>query len=941
MKGQLVNKRKHERQPTEIEAVYSVNGNAVYTGTIKDFSQGGVFLQYIDPSQYMFLKRNGIHVGDTVEVVVSHQSNEIIIKGKVARYNDMGLGIQYLERHVQIFQFLEGVNSDQQRTVTSVRKQFIGTQKSIPLNTKEAIVNSLYNLGLTFIDENFNEFFDSLDETLIVEADHQKTDEEQHPFFDAVALLRQHRKSIVENIKDELKIVLDEAAIGKIADQPAKKDHPDFSVSKLSLVEKEDFEDWLMVRVVVSRADLQFKEPLTELQIRLDAAFPVYGDGDTQNPFSPSSICRSFHHYIRHLRFEQKIERILFKVFQDRVIDRLGRFYGKLNQVLVENGVLPDIDTRKYLATEAAKKLKSAGATLQAPNMPGELPQEKPPTTLKTGVSSGSAHNMTVNNSQNINSNGASESNAGSLSRLQENLSKAQSAYSTVSKLLKLQQPASRAGANAGAISVQTEGKSQTLPVIPPANPENNNVSEMQSLVGITAEIQELQKKIAQSSLQFTGEETLLHFITNNIESKASIGNRERESIDVLDTLFSNIVDNERIAPQLKSVLRQIEVPMLNVMLNDASLFQVEHHPARKLINSLALLSDKDSVNLQRNAKAVEDTVQSLLANYEGDLSAFENAQQQIAKDIERENRAIQRNLERVAEACRGQERISIANAKIDAEINNRFAQQRLPLAVVNLLDAGWRELMRLCLFREGEGSRAWLTSLLVLDQLKCRLSPGEYDSEKIIFKKDELVKLIEKGLAKIPQTKFNQADTVSEIDRLIHADTIDENELVIFQPKSQTESEPLHLMAGVSEKSIQRWLKRVRKLKQGQWLEFDALSKDSHLYQLAWIGDSPERYVFVNHHGMKVADLPLAEVVLKLKKGEIRTIGYKAANAGTDHPSQVSDYIKQAETAYAFFFGQDVCYHRLMCRICHVGKQSDKNCQRIKSVYFFDPAER
>ena len=301
-------KRKYERVPAEIETVYSVKSGHVHTGMIKDYSQGGMYLQFADPSQYVQLKRSEIHLGDTIEAVISLQGNETTIKGKIAHYSDIGLGIQFVERHMQLYAVLDALNQQQEAAVTSARKQFIHKQKKVSHSTKEIILKAFLNLGREFIDENFNEFFDVLDEVLLEEADKQKSDEMQHPFFDAMALLRKHRKNIIGSIADELKIVLDQVAVGKEQDEPSKKINPEIAVNQLSLVEKEDFEDWLIVRVVVSRADLQFKEPLLELQLRLDAAFPVKADTTTQNPFSPSSVCRSLHRCIRHLRFDQKIE---------------------------------------------------------------------------------------------------------------------------------------------------------------------------------------------------------------------------------------------------------------------------------------------------------------------------------------------------------------------------------------------------------------------------------------------------------------------------------------------------------------------------------------------------------------------------------------------------------------------------------------------------------
>lgn len=886
-----MDKRRHERQPSEIETVYSVRAGSVHTGMIKDFSKGGIFLQYADSSQYLQLKQAAIHLGDTIEAVVSHQEDEITIKGKVAHYNDVGIGVQFTERHMQIYQTLEIINNDQEAAVNSARKEFINKQRRIPHKAKEAILKSFNSLGQEFIQENFNEFFDALDEVLLEEADKQKSDEQQHPYFDAMALLRKHRSNIIESIEDELKVVLDQVATGKEQDEPSKKINPEISVSQLSLVEKEDFEDWLIVRVVVSRADLQFKEPLLELQLRMEAAFPVMNGGNTQNPFSPSSVCRSLHRCIRHLRFEQKIERVIFRVFQERVVDRLGRFYNQLNKVLKENGVLPDIDVHSYLATEAYKKRKAAGDTLAADAAPtppnNEAVANKKP---KSPQGFGGLPLPEVDEGDNEPVNRPVQappvsSETVNISRLQESLAKARTAYSTASRLLRLHNRISKVERPATGDAVKVADVRNVAAQQVPLEGGMANTDPT-----IVDTISDIQAKLASEQVEYDGEQPLLEFVEQSLGEESSVTGSEREAIEMLDQLFVNIVDTPRVAPQLKGVLRRLSVPVLKVMLRDPTLFQAEKHPARKLINSLALLADKDSVNLSNNIKAVERTVNEVLENYENDISAFEVAQKSISHEIEREQRVIQRNLERVTEACRGQEKINNANQRIEREINMRLENQRIPLAVENLLTAGWRELMRLCLFREGEDSRAWATTLLVLDQLVLRLSPGKFDIEKITFSEDELLKLIKKGVSKIPQTRLKQSDVINELDRLLHADHIDESELITYRPRSVKDETSVDIMkrlgADASEQSLQRWIKRVEELKEGQWLEFDALSEYSYLYQLAWISENATRYVFVNHHGMKVSDLQKAEVAFKLKKGEIRVLndeGFSAVDRGLD----------------------------------------------------------
>ncbi|HVL02106.1 MAG TPA: DUF1631 family protein, partial [Dongiaceae bacterium] len=145
----------------------------------------------------------------------------------------------------------------------------------------------------------------------------------------------------------------------------------------LSLVEKSDFEDWLIVRVVVSRAELQLRDPLIELQLRLDAAFGKEDGKRLVNPYGPSAIAQAYHGAIHGNKMTSALERLVFKVLQDIVLGNLSRLYKSLNATFVKFGVLPDVDVTRYLAAEAMKKHKSAQPVAPKPAAPAPAPETK------------------------------------------------------------------------------------------------------------------------------------------------------------------------------------------------------------------------------------------------------------------------------------------------------------------------------------------------------------------------------------------------------------------------------------------------------------------------------------------------------------------------------------------------------------------------------------
>ena len=171
-------------------------------------------------------------------------------------------------------------------------------------------------------------------------------------------------------------------------------------------------------------------------------------------------------------------------------------------------------------------------------------------------------------------------------------------------------------------------------------------------------------------------------------------------------------------------------------------------------------------------------------------------------------------------------------------------------------------------------GSRAWDMTLIVIDQLLLRLMPGAYDEDKVIFKSEELVKLIKKGLSKVDKGGLNPGWVISEIDNLLHGDISEKPPVSSYISSQGTEDNQTQRLEKLGvpqdDKSVHRWMKRAKNLKEGQWLEFDVNSQKTVLNQLAWVSEQSDRFVFVNHHGMKVHDISLEELALKLKTGDV-----------------------------------------------------------------------
>jgi hypothetical protein len=93
----------------------------------------------------------------------------------------------------------------------------------------------------------------------------------------------------------------------------------------------------------------------------------------------------------------------------------------------------------------------------------------------------------------------------------------------------------------------------------------------------------------------------------------------ERLTIDVVAMMFDHILADSRLLPVIKAQLGRLQIPVLRVALNDATLFSSRSHPTRKLINRIASYSSgfdsAENERFKRFVGAVGQSVETIISS--------------------------------------------------------------------------------------------------------------------------------------------------------------------------------------------------------------------------------------------------------------------------------------------------------------------------------------
>ncbi|SFL85577.1 DUF1631 family protein [Marinobacter zhejiangensis] len=690
-----------------------------------------------------------------------------------------------------------------------------------PNERVQFILHQCARAVVQYIEPLMDACFPSMLSALEKAAQHASSDRQANDYMDATGVLAARRKIIWHHMQQSLQSPL----------KPVPQGPPG---AELSLVDKGEFEDWLTLRVMVTKADTLYRGELLQLKLRLDR-LSVSNDTGHQNPLGPALICEAFHAGLALMKASRAVEKVCLKAFEATVLNHLAPLYEELNQILIRHGVLPDLDLSKYLSERRSTRSepdprKPAKAIAEPAPPVAEPPQAKsaePAQKEPVGAMVG----------------GASRSEG--IRGFQAHTQAAQSAFATVRNLL-----------STLSTSRLAYGDLEPVRFAPNARPLSAGEYQRQ--------LQQLQvaEPVAGEAAASLRERVIGHVRESG---DTRLDNDQQEVLDVVDRFFGSVVESPRLSQSAQQQLRQLEVPVLKVVMRDPSFFEDTSSPVRGVIDRLAQLSVKGGRVNPVTQRRVSELVQRIVNEFEQDTGIFEQAVQELDGLIERQNLVYRRNVERVTAAAEGGQKVADSKTAVAAALDQRLSGRQVPKVVLSLLNGGWRDLLSLTWIRQGEDSQLWQDYLSVIDSL---LAFGEDPDSAINL--PELLRVIQDGLASISSNHMPPSQIREQLKQfLVRAPGAVTAEFVDVAP----ERTPKPAVGDASEReqrSLQRWISRAQQLRTGDWLR-DQDNPDSVQYiRLVWIARGFSRFVFVNHQGMRVVELELADLARQMKRGVI-----------------------------------------------------------------------
>jgi diguanylate cyclase (GGDEF)-like protein len=345
-----------------------------------------------------------------------------------------------------------------------------------------------------------------------------------------------------------------------------------------------------------------------------------------------------------------------------------------------------------------------------------------------------------------------------------------------------------------------------------------------------------------------------------------AVGQHE-QSVGTLEALFDAILSEQALSPGLKPYFRQLQVPLLQAAAAaDPTLLLADVHPARETLNLLdhlaIAINPKGDLENQALRESLDGIIQRISREAGRNPAVFAEVNEQLARMTASLLRAKSLRMERVREACEGNQRIEHARQRTAQEVDSRLAGKRVPTIVPELLDGGWRQLLVLTFLRQGAESEDWRQQLSVLDRLLNWLSSGEESVQPSIADVHELIDFVDTQLVTVSPDQTVHNRIVDELTALLLGVGIPRQKrpprlIVMSAAQAYEDASPLD-QAGRAQ---------LERFRVGDWFHFSSGPGVWQPLRLTWIGERPERYVFVNRKGGKEMELGPEELIRQLNE--------------------------------------------------------------------------
>lgn len=647
----------------------------------------------------------------------------------------------------------------------------------------------------------------------------------------------------------------------------AKDEEDETAYEKLSLVDHDYLEAILAMEGMVTHVRNSDRPEYVRLTTRLDSLFPNTTIDETNNPLDPEQIGDCFNEAVRPLGLKAHYLLTIYREFNKTAFHNMESVLAEANEVLIEIGVMPNLDMRAK-NRELAKQKRDAERSIDdsQPRVVADRSRGKTEITRKIQETVESAK---------------PDENQAELFSMMQTLVRGLADQQKNQSALPVNMP------------VTTSHQSADLQA------ENENLKQQQAQ--LMSVLNNLQSRLNLGDTSITspdnngsGDSSIGESISQTLEQSSSSGDidaidvQSSDVINLVTLLYKEIWNDDSLPLVMKELVGRTQISIMKMALTDTDFFDDEQHPGRVILNEFAMAgiawTETETLESDPVFSKVRELVERLLAEETADKNFVQgliNELREIKNDFSPIDAALE---QRIRETNDPSERPEDVHEFVRQKIRERVLRDDLDPSIQNLLDTHFHNFLVQLIMKEGPGGSSWKPVMSTIDVLLWTVKADKLPGDKSRFEKinprllDNVEKALEIGgaskskrkkilrqLKQVQQYSFHMAE-ISGADRLRSVGGAADNGSADVEPRRERNGPP----------SLPRddpYLRRIDKLPIGTWFEFKGAAGVPVRCTLASKIDSIDKLFFVNSKGEKAVELTRMRLAQELKAGSVKIL--------------------------------------------------------------------
>jgi diguanylate cyclase (GGDEF)-like protein len=823
---------------------------------IRDFCPTGLYLSFGDhdlegtlgPS----LIESTVEVGFVADARAPFRKH--VIHGRVVHCAGGGIGVFATEMATETFQALLDHRTHIYRTAGEARRQELDP---VDIRTIRLQCLSLYR---PFLATVIREFFSLAMARGTEEYRAGATLANQSHILDALAELTRDQDGIQKRFIS--------AALERVERQPSDTHGAQSEAQHwqdLSLLESEDFEDWLNLAGIINKLEAGLTSHLGQFESFYRLLSQRAGENDHGNalaqenliqsaPFGPEALCRSFQEVVLDVSMDLHQRATIYQLFGQAIALHGPAFYATLAKIAAvverrQNRAGPQFrgaaDAQPVIPDAEASEM-----TAQPRFSADSTPQETTGYSLDRTLAA-----IHANASEPIASDSVGAPHAGAPTAAGSNgeLGTITREGSLIRTTGLLQEVITELGQRVPAREVPFAlTRADTRDHLPRAN-----VEQLAPALDDLVRARLVKRPTAwDPSLSEQLRERL-----SNVGNAVVISEPHQQTLDALANLFDQVMTQYAPTSELEALMKRFEAPFFQLALNDPDFLVSDQHPARRILNVVdqfgVATDDNGRFFDPKLPRVVGVLVDHVFAKGKRKPELYSKTLGNLEKMLQPLMKERRQRIQRMQEASEGKHRILQSRIRVVNELEARLGGRQVPRLLLRLLDIGWRQYLNLVELRQGMQSEDWANGIGIVDRLFAWLAQGFEPGPNHAHEVADAMRQISRCMATVCTEPVKLESLIRQLnqtllDRMTSGAMTAEH--VRLEPRPSLRNSDHEYGAPPKDTRLQELLVM------GSWWHMALEGDKPTPVQLIWLSQPPGNCAFANRSATRKHELSVAE---------------------------------------------------------------------------------